>query len=123
MTTASAAFAIPEVPPQATNSFRFGLFSTVNFQITPGHRRSCTRGPCGVARQPSVSLPRLRRVRTVRQLPTAYFIPKMGYKGFVLFGCSVRSALLLILANLPSLVFLLSAVQVKLMLTNVFLFN
>jgi fucose permease len=60
---------------------------------------------------------------TVLQLPTAYFIPKVGYKGFVLFGWSIRAVLLFILALLPLLVFLPSTVQVELMLTCLFLFN
>ena len=36
MTTTSVAPTVPEVPPQATNSFRFSLFNAVNFQITLG---------------------------------------------------------------------------------------
>jgi len=60
---------------------------------------------------------------TVLQLPTAYFIPKVGYKGFVLFGWTVRASLLFILAILPLLRFLPAMVQVELMLTCLFLFN
>ncbi len=65
----------------------------------------------------------LAPLMTVLQLPTAYFIPKVGYKGFVLFGWSVRAVLLFILAILPLLVFLPAAVQMELMLVCLFLFN
>src|SRR6202050_4996964 len=65
----------------------------------------------------------LAPLMTVLQLPTAYFIPKVGYKGFVLFGWSVRAVLLFMLAVLPLLFFLPASVQVELMLTCLFLFN
>jgi len=51
----------------------------------------------------------LAPLMTILQLPTAYFIPRVGYKGFVLFGWSVRAVLLFILAFLPLLMFLPAA--------------
>ncbi len=60
---------------------------------------------------------------TVLQLPTAYFIPRIGYKGFVLFGWSIRAVLLFVLALLPLLIFFTPAIQIELMLTCLFLFN
>jgi len=65
----------------------------------------------------------LAPLMTVLQLPTAYFIPKIGYKGFVLSGWSIRTVLLFGLALLPLLTFLAPTVQIELMLTCLFLFN
>jgi hypothetical protein len=106
MTTASATPTIPEVPPQATNSFRFSLFNAVNFQITLGAPMVLYAKALGGSATTIGIVASLAPLMTVLQLPTAYFIPKVGYKGFVLFGWSVRSALLCILAILPLLAFL-----------------
>jgi hypothetical protein len=65
----------------------------------------------------------LAPLMTVLQLPTAYFIPKVGYKGFVLFGWTIRAGLLFLLAILPLLRFLPAMVQIELMLISLFLFN
>jgi hypothetical protein len=123
MTTTSAAPAIPEVPPQATNSFRFSLFNAVNFQITLGAPMILYAKALGGSATTIGIVASLAPLMTVLQLPTAYFIPKVGYKGFVLFGWSVRAVLLFMLAVLPLLRFLPSGVQVELMLTCLFLFN
>jgi hypothetical protein len=114
---------LEEVPPQATNSYRFSLFNAVNFQVTLGAPMILYAKSLGGSATTIGIVASLAPLMTVLQLPTAYFIPKVGYKGFVLFGWSVRAVLLFILAVLPLLVFLSTAVQVELMLTCLFLFN
>ena len=123
MTTASAAPTIPDVPPQAANSFRFSLYNAVNFQITLGAPMVLYAKALGGSATTIGIVASLAPLMTVLQLPTAYFIPKIGYKGFVLFGWTIRAALLFILAILPLLRFLPAMVQVELMLTCLFLFN
>jgi hypothetical protein len=123
MRTASVAPIIPNVPPQATNSFRFSLFNAVNFQITLGAPMVLYAKALGGSATTIGIVASLAPLMTVLQLPTAYFIPKVGYKGFVLFGWSVRAVLLFILAILPLLLFLPATVQVELLLVCLFLFN
>ena len=123
MTTTSAAPSISEVPPQATNSFRFSLYNAVNFQITLGAPMILYAKALGGSATTIGIVASLAPLMTVLQLPTAYFIPRVGYKGFVLFGWSVRAALLFLLAILPLLVFLPATVQVELMLICLFMFN
>jgi MFS family permease len=123
MTIASAAGARPGVPPQANNSYRFSLFNAVNFQITLGAPMVLYAKSLGGSATTIGIVASLAPLMTVLQLPTAYFIPKVGYKGFVLFGWSIRAALLFILALLPLLVFFAPAIQIELMLTCLFLFN
>src|ERR1700693_2056508 len=106
MTKASAVPTIPDVPPQAANSFRFSLYNAVNFQITLGAPMILYAKALGGSATTIGIVASLAPLMTVLQLPTAYFIPRFGYKGFVLFGWSVRAALLFILAILPLLVFL-----------------
>ena len=123
MTTASVATTIPEVPPQAANSYRFSLFNAVNFQITLGAPMVLYAKALGGSATTIGIVASLAPLMTVLQLPTAYFIPKIGYKGFVLSGWSIRTVLLFGLALLPLLTFLSPTVQIELMLTCLFLFN
>jgi MFS family permease len=123
MTTIGVPPTIPDIPPQATNSFRFSLFNAVNFQITLGAPMVLYAKALGGSATTIGIVASLAPLMTILQLPTAYFIPRIGYKGFVLFGWSVRAVLLFILAVLPLLIFLPAAVQTQLMLVCLFLFN
>jgi MFS family permease len=123
MTTTGVAPNIPDIPPQATNSFRFSLFNAINFQITLGAPMVLYAKALGGTATTIGIVASLAPLMTILQLPTAYFIPRVGYKGFVLFGWSVRAVLLFILAVLPLLIFLPAAVQTQLMLVCLFLFN
>jgi MFS family permease len=114
---------IPDIPPQATNSFRFSLFNAVNFQITLGAPMVLYAKALGGSATTIGIVASLAPLMTILQLPTAYFIPRVGYKGFVLFGWSVRAVLLFMLAILPLLIFLPASVQIELMLVCLFLFN
>ena len=84
MTKASAVPTIPDVPPQAANSFRFSLYNAVNFQITLGAPMVLYAKALGGSATTIGIVASLAPLMTVLQLPTAYFIPKVGYKGFVL---------------------------------------
>jgi MFS family permease len=110
-------------PPEASNSFRFSLFNAVNFQITLGAPMVLYARALGGSATTIGIVASLAPLMTALQLPTAYFIPRVGYKGFVLSGMSVRAALLFLLAILPLLHFLRPVTQVELMLTFLFLFN
>jgi MFS family permease len=123
MTTASVATTISEVPPQAANSYRFSLFNALNFQITLGAPMVLYAKALGGSATTIGIVASLAPLMTVLQLPTAYFIPKIGYKGFVLSGWSIRTVILFVLALLPLLTFMAPAVQIELMLTCLFLFN
>jgi MFS family permease len=123
MITTGVTPTIPDIPPQATNSFRFSLFNAVNFQITLGAPMVLYAKALGGSATTIGIVASLAPLMTILQLPTAYFIPKVGYKGFVLFGWSVRAVLLFMLAILPLLVFLPAAIQTQLMLVCLFLFN
>ncbi|HZC59961.1 MAG TPA: MFS transporter, partial [Chthoniobacterales bacterium] len=123
MTTTSAEPAAATFPPDAKNSFRFSLFNAINFQITLGAPMVLYAKALGGSATTIGIVASLAPLMTVLQLPTAYYIPKIGYKGFVLFGWSARAVLLLVLAILPLLQFLPSVVHIELMLTCLFLFN
>ncbi|HKM58326.1 MAG TPA: MFS transporter [Chthoniobacterales bacterium] len=123
MTTSSAESTTTTFPPDAKNSFRFSLFNALNFQITLGAPMILYAKALGGSATTIGIVASLAPLMTVLQLPTAYFIPRVGYKGFVLSGMSARAVLLFVLAILPLLHFLRPVTQVELMLTCLFLFN
>ena len=123
MTTGSAESTSTTFPPDAKNSFRFSLFNALNFQITLGAPMILYAKALGGSATTIGIVASLAPLMTVLQLPTAYFIPRVGYKGFVLSGISARAVLLFVLAILPLLHFLRPVTQVELMLTCLFLFN
>lgn len=123
MTTGSAESTTTKFPPDAKNSFRFSLFNALNFQITLGAPMILYTKALGGSATTIGIVASLAPLMTVLQLPTAYFIPRVGYKGFVLSGMSARAVLLFVLAVLPLLHFLRPVTQVELMLICLFLFN
>src|ERR1700726_3665224 len=101
MTTASEVATKPEGPPQANNSYRFSLFNALNFQITLGAPMVLYAKALGASSTTIGLVAAMAPLMTVLQLPTAFFIPKVGYKGFVLLGWSLRTIILVLLALLP----------------------
>ena len=69
---------IPDIPPQATNYFRFSLFNAVNFQITLGAPMVLYAKSLGGSATTIGIVASLAPLLPLLQLPTAYFIPKVG---------------------------------------------
>jgi MFS family permease len=115
--------ALVSVPKEATNSYRFSLFNALNFQITLGAPMVLYTKSLGASATTIGLVAAMAPLMTVLQLPTAYFIPKIGYKGFVLLGWSLRIILLVGLAILPLLRLFDSTTQISLVLSLLFLFN
>ncbi len=65
----------------------------------------------------------LAPLMTVLQLPGAYFIPKIGYKSFVLLGWFSRTLIVFSLAFLPMATFFDQATKMSLLLMCLFVFN
>lgn len=60
---------------------------------------------------------------TVFQLPAAQFLPRYGYRRFILMGWSLRAVLIFIVAIVPLLSFLGTVSLFALLLSGLFLFN
>jgi MFS family permease len=111
------------MPPEARNAHRFSLFNAVNFQITLGAPMIIYAKSLGASATTIGIVASLAPLLTVLQLPTAYFIPKVGYKRFVLFGWISRTLMVFSLALLPLLEFLDQSTRISLMLLCLFVFN
>ena len=120
--SASAAV-VEEFVPEARNANLFSLYNQLNFQITLGAPMILYAKSLGASSTTIGIVAALAPLLTVLQLPTAYFIPKVGYKRFVLLGWFSRTIIVFSLALLPLVTALDAATKTSLMLMCLFTFN
>src|SRR5260370_1875151 len=102
---------------------QFSLYNQLNFQITLGAPMILYAKSLGAGATTIGIVAALELLLTVLQLPTAYFIPKVGYKRFVLLGWLSRTIIGFSLALLPLVTALDAATKTSLMLMCLFTFN
>jgi MFS family permease len=112
-----------EFPLEARNANQFSLYNQLNFQITLGAPMILYAKSLGASSTTIGIVAALAPLLTVLQLPTAYFIPKVGYKRFVLLGWFSRTIIVFSLALLPLVTPLDVATKTSLMLMCLFTFN
>jgi MFS family permease len=112
-----------EFAPEARNANQFSLYNQLNFQVTLGAPMILYAKSLGASSTTIGIVAALAPLLTVLQLPTAYFIPKVGYKRFVLLGWFSRTVIVFSLALLPLVTALDPATKISLMLMCLFLFN
>src|SRR6201988_1664051 len=112
-----------EFAPEARNENQFSLYNQLNFQITLGAPMILYAKSLGASSTTFGIVAALAPLLTVLQLPTAYFIPKVGYKRFVLLGWCSRTVIVFRLALLPLVTALDPVTKISLMLMCLFLFN
>jgi MFS family permease len=120
--SASAAVS-EEFAPEAKNANQFSLYNQLNFQITLGAPMILYAKSLGASSTTIGIVAALAPLLTVLQLPTAYFIPKVGYKRFVLLGWVSRTMIVFSLALLPLITGLDPGTKTSLMLMCLFTFN
>ncbi len=102
---------------------QFSLYNQLNFQITLGTPMILYAKSLGASSTTIGIVAALAPLLTVLQLPTAYFIPKVGYKRFVLLGWFSRTLTVFSLALLPLVTVLDNTTKTSLMLMALFIFN
>src|SRR5258708_20528373 len=112
-----------EFAPEARNANQFSVYNQLNFQITLGAPMILYAKSLGAGSTTIGIVAALAPLLTVLQLPTAYFIPKVGFKRFVLLGWVSRTFIVFSLALLPLVTALDAATKTSLMLLCPFSFN
>jgi MFS family permease len=112
-----------EVKREAAFAHQFSLYNQLNFQITLGTPMVLYAKSLAASSTTIGIVAALAPLLTVLQLPTAYFIPKIGYKRFVLLGWFSRTITVFSLALLPLVTAFDTATKVSLMLMALFVFN
>ena len=112
-----------EVKRDSAYAHQFSLYNQLNFQITLGTPMILYAKSLGASSTTIGIVAALAPLLTVLQLPTAYFIPKVGYKRFVLLGWFSRTLTVFSLALLPLVVALDNTTKTSLMLMALFIFN
>src|SRR5258708_19608056 len=75
-----------EVKRDSAYAHQFSLYNQLNFQITLGAPMILYAKSLGAGATTIGIVAALAPLLTVLQLPTAYFIPKVGYNPFLLLG-------------------------------------
>jgi MFS family permease len=112
-----------EVKRDSAYAHQFSLYNQLNFQITLGTPMILYAKSLGASSTTIGIVAALAPLLTVLQLPTAYFIPKIGYKRFVLLGWFSRSLTVFSLALLPLVVAFDNTTKTSVMLMALFIFN
>jgi MFS family permease len=112
-----------EVKRDSAYAHQFSLYNQLNFQITLGTPMILYAKSLGASSTTIGIVAALAPLLTVLQLPTAYFIPKIGYKRFVLLGWFSRTLTVFSLALLPLVVAFDNGTKTSLMLMALFIFN
>ena len=112
-----------EVKRDSAYAHQFSLYNQLNFQITLGAPLVLYAKSLGASSTTIGIVAALAPLLTVLQLPTAYFIPRIGYKRFVLLGWFSRTLTVFSLALLPLVTAFDNATKISLMLMALFIFN
>jgi MFS family permease len=112
-----------EVKRDSAYAHQFSLYNQLNFQITLGTPMILYAKSLGASSTTIGIVAALAPLLTVLQLPTAYFIPKIGYKRFVLLGWFSRTLTVFSLALLPLVVAFDNTTKSSVMLMALFIFN
>jgi MFS family permease len=112
-----------EVKRDSAYAHQFSLYNQLNFQITLGTPMVLYAKSLGASSTTIGIVAALAPLLTVLQLPTAYFIPKIGYKQFVLLGWFSRTLTVFCLALLPLVTAFDKGTKISLMLMALFIFN
>jgi MFS family permease len=113
----------PALPPGALNLNRFSLCNAICFQITLGSTLVLYAKSLGASATWLGVLAGLTPLLNLCQIPAAHWIPRFGYKRFVLAGWSARSALIFLVAALPLLSQVSPTVRLWILTALIFLFS
>jgi MFS family permease len=114
---------VAEIPPRSQYAHQFSLYNAINFQITLGAPMIIYAKTLGASSTTIGIVAALAPLMTVLQLPGAYFIPKIGYKGFVLLGWFSRTFIVFSLAFLPLVTLFDNTTKTSVLLLCLFIFN
>lgn len=109
--------------PEMANAFRFSFFNALGFTITLGSPAILYASSLGAGATVLGVITALTPLLNVLQLPSAYFLPRFGYRRFILAGWSLRSLMVVALAGVPLLGFVDPPTRLVLMLLFLFIFN
>lgn len=112
-----------EFPPGSLNANWFNLCNAIGFQILLGAPLILYAKSIGASSTVLGIIASFTPLMTVFQLPAAQFLPRYGYKQFVLMGWGMRTIFVFVIAVIPLLTFLDGISAIALLLACLFIFN
>ncbi|MEI8235328.1 MAG: MFS transporter [Verrucomicrobiota bacterium] len=110
-------------PPGVTNANWFSFFNAVSFQIFLGPPVVLYAKSLGASATLLGILAALTPLLAVFQIPAAHYLPRFGYRRFILAGWGTRNLCVFAVVALPLLGFLSNGWKLGLLLLLAFVFN
>ncbi|MGE5611105.1 MAG: MFS transporter [Bacillota bacterium] len=110
-------------PPGATNANWFNLFNAISWQITMGSPAILYAKSQGASETILGIIAAFTPLLSIFQLPAAKYLPKYGYRRFILAGWGTRTLFIFGIAAVPLLSFVPAGGKLALLLLCLFSFN
>lgn len=112
------------LPEGITNAYAFALFNALSFQMVLAGPMVLYAKSLNASSTILGLVAGLMPILTIAQIPAAQFIPRLGYKNFVLAGWSTRVGFIFLMALVPLATgFLNSGSRLALLIALLFAFN
>ena len=103
--------------------YQFGFFNAINFQIATGTPLILFAKSLGASATVLGILASLLPLFTFLQIPAAGYLPRFGYRKFMLLGWGLRTIMVFALAGIPLLLFVDAPTKVALILFLLVIFS
>ena len=110
-------------PPGVLNVNGFTAFNALAVQITMGAPVLLYAKGLGASATLLGFIAALASLLTVCQIPTAHFMGRVGYRGFILYGWGLRTVCIFLLSAIPLMAFLGGPGKLLAMVLALFVFN
>ncbi len=112
-----------EMPTGMRYGYQFAFYNAINFQIATGTPLVLFAKQLGASSTVLGILTSLLPLFAFLQLPAASFLPRFGYKKFMLLGWGLRTIMVFALSAVPILIFIDSATKMALTLILLVIFS
>lgn len=113
----------PGYPPGSLNANTFSFFNAVAFQVMMGAPIILYAKSIGASSTVLGIIAAFTPIMTIFQLPAAQFLPRYGYRQFILMGWGTRTIFIFIVALVPVMGFLDHTGKMAVLLASLFFFN
>ncbi|HEY5891605.1 MAG TPA: MFS transporter [Chthoniobacterales bacterium] len=110
------------IPDGMRHAYRFNFLNAISFQIATGTPAVLYAKSLGASATVLGVVASMLPLLAVFQLPAANFIPKFGYKKFMLGGWGLRTTMVFALAAIPALLFADATTKLCLVLASLFIY-
>jgi MFS family permease len=112
-----------DYPPGSFNAHWFQVFNAISFQIMMGAPIILYTKSLGASSTVLGIVAAMTPLMTVFQLPAAKYLPRYGYRRFVVVGWSLRTVVIFMVCTVPMMAFLDDVAKMVVLLVLLLVFN